>query len=867
MKLIQRPLFLGTMLTAVVVAWLAPITIAGRMPIGGDVTSFFLPLMAYYRDALLQGRVPLWNELWGYGFPFLAESQAGVFYPPHLVLYGMFDVELAYSLNIVLHHLLAAWFSYLCGRTFGLRPMGAAIAALVYSGNGFFIIHFPHQWSYTSGCWMPLAVALAWRAVHVPNDSALGRLRVLTGLALVLGVQMLAGHFQIAFFTQVVVLLMGLACTVQNFWRRIRAKSKRSALQRLYWGSPAGALSVGAAIGVAFVLAAVQLLPTAELIQTALPEGRDFEYLSGFANTPLHFVSYLLPTLFHVNPLWRPVAWDPFHTSPEECFSYIGLLPICLAVGAAWRWRREPRVRLWIGLVLVTIAFSLGPYEPLFRGLIKLPGFDGFRSSARWSIATALFLALLAGRAIDGVRSIDRLRIWLRSFVIVFVLVAGLSGLWCAMMVNAAPGRSKLAWTALSWIDRTWSWVSPWEDRNGLRGAALQAHRPPNDPWTIPALARLGYRLTPLPGELTTTERGIPVRAVTLASEFRHVMMQEMLPPAVMLAIILASVYVVPWTRSMPTWLLFGLVALDLGAAAWLRPTEFVPRGKLTELSPLMGHLNQLARGERVAFDQNLPMLAGAAAVNAYRTVDIPFSTQWHNPDRSIDNWTWYHRIQNRTDSAWDVWEAESPSSVPPPQEGDEDVVIVDPLVAGILRSSKFVAQFGRPASVFRLRRRDPSKRSRAWYWDKSVETDRFQALLQVEPLKPSDRTVVWLYRSPATPVERVRFEPESQEFAVNSTGPGMLIVSELAYPGWEATVKWPDGRSAAVEAIVTQAGCLMVPVASAGEVRVELRYHSAPFQRGSVVSATSFAVCALVLVTIRPPRRRPYVSATADVR
>src|SRR5262245_47678432 len=118
-------------LTAVVTLWLAPITLLGDMPVGGDVTSFFLPLMSYYRQALTEGRVPLWNELWGFGFPFVAESQAGVFYPPHLLLYRLFETETAYSLNIVLHQLLAAWFAYFCGRTFGLRPLGATLAALV----------------------------------------------------------------------------------------------------------------------------------------------------------------------------------------------------------------------------------------------------------------------------------------------------------------------------------------------------------------------------------------------------------------------------------------------------------------------------------------------------------------------------------------------------------------------------------------------------------------------------------------------------------------------------------------------------------------------------------------------------------------
>ena len=95
-------------------------------------------------------------------------------------------------------------------------------------------------------------------------------------------------------------------------------------------------------------LAAVQLGPTYRLARLA--GRRDSEYLSGFAATPLHLVSYVAPGLFHRSPLWRPVAWDPFHTSPEEHLAYIGLVPLFLALGAIRHGvRREPGVRLLTG--------------------------------------------------------------------------------------------------------------------------------------------------------------------------------------------------------------------------------------------------------------------------------------------------------------------------------------------------------------------------------------------------------------------------------------------------------------------------------------------------------------------------------------
>src|SRR5689334_16053949 len=80
-----------------IAAWLWPIGIGGRMPVGGDVTQFSIGLMDVLSRALKSGRLPIWNDLWGFGFPGLAESQMGVYYPPHLVLYGLFSTEVAYT--------------------------------------------------------------------------------------------------------------------------------------------------------------------------------------------------------------------------------------------------------------------------------------------------------------------------------------------------------------------------------------------------------------------------------------------------------------------------------------------------------------------------------------------------------------------------------------------------------------------------------------------------------------------------------------------------------------------------------------------------------------------------------------------------
>ena len=88
---------------------------------------------------------------------------------------------------------------------------------------------------------------------------------------------------------------------------------------------------------------------------------------------------------------------------PEEHLTYVGLVPFFLACMTAVReWRRD-RERAAAGqlLAVVTLVLSLGPYVPGFRWLIMLHGFSFFRAPSRWSVATALALALLAGKGFD----------------------------------------------------------------------------------------------------------------------------------------------------------------------------------------------------------------------------------------------------------------------------------------------------------------------------------------------------------------------------------------------------------------------------------------------------------------------------------
>jgi hypothetical protein len=98
-----------------------------------------------------------------------------------------------------------------------------------------------------------------------------------------------------------------------------------------------------------------------------------------------------------------------------------------------------------------------------------------------------------------------------------------------------------------------------------------------------------------------------------------------------------------------------------------------------------------------------------------------------------------------------------------------------------------------------------------------------------------------------------VSYEPERVVARASASRPGLLVLTDLHYPGWKARV---DGRDVPVERV----NYLLrgVPL-SAGSHEVEFRYEPASFRAGWIISLLSaFAVLAVGAVGLRNRRRPP---------
>ena len=55
----------------------------GLEVVGGDPDKFFRPLKSEFVRNIIEGRLPLWSDLFGFGMPLAGQSEIGAFYLPH----------------------------------------------------------------------------------------------------------------------------------------------------------------------------------------------------------------------------------------------------------------------------------------------------------------------------------------------------------------------------------------------------------------------------------------------------------------------------------------------------------------------------------------------------------------------------------------------------------------------------------------------------------------------------------------------------------------------------------------------------------------------------------------------------------------
>ncbi len=352
----------------------------------------FQPWLEFNRRMILQGRLPLWNDLAGCGTPHLANSQSAVFDPFHLIAYlGSLPAALPWIAAARLW--VAGLGMFVLTRSWGLGGWGRWFAGLTFPFCGFLIVWLLYPVT-AAGIWMPwLFWASDW-VLERPESRRVGF------LGLVVGCVVLAGHIQ----TSALVLL---AAGFYVAWRIV--PRIRGHLDRLAWWT--------FGIGLGLAIAAVTIVPLGfYLARSPVWADRAREKPSPWrVSRPRLFdaICTAVPYAFGSQQRGHPNLARALgvHNLNESAGGFAGLATLIWLAPRAWRVRRvEERVRFLAALTALGFLAGFG-FPPVTNVLRAIPVLD-VMDHRRLLLWLAFGLVILGGVGLDHLAEPRPQRTW-----------------------------------------------------------------------------------------------------------------------------------------------------------------------------------------------------------------------------------------------------------------------------------------------------------------------------------------------------------------------------------------------------------------------------------------------------------------------
>ncbi len=180
------------------------------------------------------------------------------------------------------------------------------------------------------------------------------------------------------------------------------------------------------------LLAAVQILPTYELMRNSVRAETTYEFFSSFSLPTRFLLTFFAPyvlgggdgALFRVRYIEQPYY--------GEYIGYVGLLTLMLAALAVALRKSDARTKFWAAAALIALTLALGRNWPfnLYKIVYYVPVLNLFRVPARHMMEVNFALAVLAGRGLTALMTDEH-----RARVKKWSLIIGPSVLFLTLLV------------------------------------------------------------------------------------------------------------------------------------------------------------------------------------------------------------------------------------------------------------------------------------------------------------------------------------------------------------------------------------------------------------------------------------------------
>jgi hypothetical protein len=354
----------------------------------GDVPSYHLPITAWAWESIFAGDSPFWGNWIFAGQNVAGIGQAGIFYPFNAV-FGLVDPVVGLRWWILFHVIMAATGAYFWAWRSWRSGAAAAVTAIAYGLNGFFILHFVHMNFIVCSAWIP------W--VFLGSDLVSDRWSLKRASVMVIPLFFISvsGGPQLIWITAVglaIYSLVRLARRGAGLWPLVR---------------------VGSGVGLGICLGAVQLLPLYFFSRTSERPSLTFEAAMSHASQPKDLLTSFLPHVWGggsgfpgLSFRWTGGVNGGNAYNYHEVSNHVGIVVLALAIVGIIAFRKDRRV---IGLIAVAIwamLMAIGDSTPFARLVFDLvPGASLFQAWSRNIVMFNLAAALLAGAGMKALVS------------------------------------------------------------------------------------------------------------------------------------------------------------------------------------------------------------------------------------------------------------------------------------------------------------------------------------------------------------------------------------------------------------------------------------------------------------------------------
>jgi hypothetical protein len=793
------------------------IIFGGVFIVGGDAFVETHPLRAVFWNGVARGELQLWTPHIFSGYPLLSIAQLAVGYP---LTWGYLFLpsHVAEEIYVLAPFLLAPLFTYAYAREINLSRTASLFAGLSFAYGGMTTIANGVIGMPTNGLmWLPLVLVALERARRRGDGSGGEFLRPLVYATLAFSMSVLNGHGQSFVYAGA---LAAAYAVFLSFAARGGAEEGRQANGWRRWAMRLRPLVVClGAFALSAGVAAFQILETMRVVRRSVRSALSYETFAEGSFT------FRQAALSFVSPLYNFIDVTTY-VSPLVFL--LALLAVATAASRRHDLGRDAddaaRIYFWLGVACVSFALMLGSNTPLYRVAYHVPLLNKFRVPSRHAFEWTFALSILGACGWDGAARLFASRRPRRGRAAFFValslaLAATLAGAY--WFHSAAPTLDTQGMTKLTTLAEAHYLV-------------LKA--------TFTALVLLLYWC-----------------AWRMAGDSRRT--------AVLLCIVLLASFVEPYILVNRWW------------------SHFVkPAGRFARVAPVTRYLQQFPPAEGRVYTRFSLYLDEFLA-------DAPFDAQNRTALYGLHNVAGYDPlILERYSRAlgnvnFDGVTARTGSPDNPALLSDRSHVLDLLNTRHLVTFANFATVLHRPPdsiaapdvlasgrwSVARVEGNvavigNARALPRAWLATEAEAVDGEEALRRIQgdgakTFDPRRTALLEVAPSelPALPggepgaesgASVVSYEANRIVIETRADKPSVLVVSEIFYPGWEATV---DGQPAPLRL----ANYLLRGVyVEAGSHRVEMRYRAPALRYGALISlSTLLLLCVLGALSVRLKR------------